>query len=173
MKIQYWDENNIISFNSLPLYLNRQWSPYCMLPPWVQNRAHQMQEVNHHSSILLWQLCIYCWRSHRKHNCHYKIHHHCLKKTRRLTLYLCDPASWKDLTNEWEDNWSERCLLYRRECFTRKYTTCEILMNLHRGPAWYIFHILTSEGIFPLFHGWLCICIQYICMANDRFMSII
>ena len=38
-------------------------------------------------------------------------------------------------------------LLYRRECFTGKYTTLKIHTKLHPGTEWRIFHILTSEDI--------------------------
>ena len=38
-------------------------------------------------------------------------------------------------------------LLYRHECFIGKYTPHKILMKLHPGLEWHIFHILTSEDI--------------------------
>ena len=41
-------------------------------------------------------------------------------------------------------------LLYRHECFTRKYTTRKIHTKLHPGHEWPIFHILSSEDIISL-----------------------
>ena len=38
-------------------------------------------------------------------------------------------------------------LLYRHECFTGKYTTCNIKKKLHPGPKWFILHNLTREFI--------------------------
>ena len=38
-------------------------------------------------------------------------------------------------------------LLYRHECFTRKYTTRKIHTKLHPGLEWRVFHILTSKDI--------------------------
>jgi len=38
-------------------------------------------------------------------------------------------------------------LLYRRKCFTGKYTTRKIHTKPHPGLEWHIFHILTSEDI--------------------------
>ena len=44
---------------------------------------------------------------------------------------------------------------------TGKYTTLKIHTELHQGPEWCIFHILTGEDIddvisLPLFHSCLC-----------------
>ena len=41
----------------------------------------------------------------------------------------------------------DHCLLYRQECFTRKFTTRKIHTKLQPGHEWRIFHIPTCEDI--------------------------
>ena len=61
-----------------------------------------------------------------------------------------------------------KVLLYRRACFTGKYTTRIIHKKLHLGPEWFIFHNdLTHEFIDDI------VLVISLCYFIDVFLSII
>ena len=57
--------------------------------------------------------------------------------SRQRHIPACRPAT----------NLAKLLLLFRHECFTRKYTTRKINKKLHPGPECGIFHILASKDI--------------------------
>ena len=82
---------------------------------------------------------------------------------RKYLFNSLDAFDWKNRSRK-----EIALLLYRHGCFTGKYTR-EIHAQLHPGPEWRIFHILTSEDIddvifrfFTTVCVWLVVCLYTI-----------